>query len=118
MRFWFLLLLSVGAAAQNVASQVSLPGYAEGAYTIKDFHFRSGDMLPELRLSYVTVGTPLRNSAGQVRNAVLAAPQFEHSNEGVLAPRSGRILRYDQCALWGPKCEQSATPTAADHHVN
>src|SRR5438105_1390184 len=28
-----------------------------------------------------------------------ATPQFEHSNAGVLAPRSGRILRYDQCAL-------------------
>ena len=24
--------------------------------------------------------------------------QFEHSNQGVLAPRSRRILRYDQCA--------------------
>ena len=33
------------------------------------------------------------------------------------APRSGRILRYDQSAL-GLKCEPSATPTAADHHMN
>jgi len=27
--------------------------------------------------------------------------ESEHSNQGVLAPRSGRILRYDQCALCG-----------------
>src|SRR5262252_5376623 len=33
------------------------------------------------------------------------------------APSSGRILRYDQSAL-GLKCEPSATPTAADHHMN
>ena len=35
----------------------------------------------------------------------------------IFAPRSGRILRYDQSAL-GLKCEPSATPTAADHHMN
>ena len=28
-----------------------------------------------------------------------ATRESEHSNQGVLAPRSGRILRYDQCAL-------------------
>jgi hypothetical protein len=30
-----------------------------------------------------------------------ATRESEHSNQGVLAPRSGRILRYDQCALCG-----------------
>ena len=28
-----------------------------------------------------------------------ATRESEHSNPGVLAPRSGRVLRYDQCAL-------------------
>jgi hypothetical protein len=71
MKLWFFLLLSLGVAAQNVAPPLSLPGYAEGTYTIKDFHFRSGEVLPELHLSYVTVGTPLRDASGQVRNAML-----------------------------------------------
>jgi hypothetical protein len=48
MKLWFFLLLSLGVAAQNVAPPLSLPGYAEGTYTIKDFHFRSGEVLPEL----------------------------------------------------------------------
>ena len=30
-----------------------------------------------------------------------ATRESEHSNQGVLAPRSARILRYDQCALCG-----------------
>src|SRR6202035_1628420 len=30
-----------------------------------------------------------------------ATRESEHSNQGVLAPRSRRILRYDQCALCG-----------------
>ena len=32
---------------------------------------RSGEILLELHLSYMTVGTPLRDASGQVRNAVL-----------------------------------------------
>jgi len=71
MKIWLPLLLTLGAAAQNVVLPSSLVGYAEGTYTIKDFHFRSGEILPELHLSYVTVGTPLRDASGQVRNAVL-----------------------------------------------
>jgi homoserine O-acetyltransferase/O-succinyltransferase len=71
MKLWFFLLLSFGLAAQNVVLPSSLAGYAEGTYTIKDFHFRSGEILPELHLSYVTIGTPLRDASGQVRNAVL-----------------------------------------------
>lgn len=71
MKFWFPFLLSLAAAAQNAAPPSALLGYTEGVYTIKDFHFGSGEVLPELHLSYVTVGTPLRDGSGQVRNAVL-----------------------------------------------
>lgn len=34
------------------------PAPAEGDFTIKDFHFHSGETLPELRLHYTTVGNP------------------------------------------------------------
>jgi homoserine O-acetyltransferase len=40
-------------------------------YVIKDFHFASGETLPELRVHYVTFGTPQRDEKGNVRNAVL-----------------------------------------------
>jgi homoserine O-acetyltransferase/O-succinyltransferase len=43
----------------------------EGDYVVHDFHFASGEMLPELRLHYTTLGTARRDSHGRVNNAVL-----------------------------------------------
>lgn len=51
-----------GARAQASAGQ---------DFVIRDFHFASGESLPELRLHYRTFGTVRRNGAGQVVNAVL-----------------------------------------------
>lgn len=34
------------------------PAPRDGVFTLKDFRFRSGEVLPELRLHYVTVGAP------------------------------------------------------------
>jgi homoserine O-acetyltransferase len=38
---------------------------------IHDFHFRSGESLPELRIHYTTFGTPHRDVTGRIDNAVL-----------------------------------------------
>lgn len=43
----------------------------EGDYAVKDFTFASGERLPELRLHYTTLGTPRRDGAGHVVNAVM-----------------------------------------------
>src|SRR3984893_4510242 len=43
----------------------------QGDFTIKNFHFNDGEVLPELRLHYVTLGKPHRNSSGQIDNSVL-----------------------------------------------
>ena len=43
----------------------------EADYVIRDFRFTSGEVLPELRLHYRTVGTPQRDASGRVRNAVI-----------------------------------------------
>ena len=40
-------------------------------FIIRDFLFNSGDRMPELRLRYRTLGQPLRDESGAVRNAVL-----------------------------------------------
>jgi homoserine O-acetyltransferase len=44
---------------------------AEGDYVIRDFHFASGEALPELRLHYTTLGKPHRDPHGRVNNAIL-----------------------------------------------
>ncbi len=62
----FLLL---GALANPLAAQYPAP--VEGDFVIRNFQFRSGGSLPELRIHYRTIGTPERDAAGMVRNAVL-----------------------------------------------
>src|ERR1700729_2726623 len=44
---------------------------AEGDFVLKSFHFESGDTLPELRIHYLTLGTPVRDATGHATNAVL-----------------------------------------------
>ncbi len=43
----------------------------QGDFLIRDFRFRSGETLAELRLRYATIGAPQRDKSGKVRNAVL-----------------------------------------------
>src|ERR1700676_5236319 len=63
------LCLALGAARADSPARGALP--AEGDYVIRDFHFASGEMLPELRLHYTTLGEPRRDLHGRVTNAVL-----------------------------------------------
>jgi homoserine O-acetyltransferase/O-succinyltransferase len=64
-----LLLLTVALAAD--AAAVSYPPPVEGDFLIKEFHFTSGDSLPQLRIHYRTFGKPHTDAHGVVRNAVL-----------------------------------------------
>ncbi len=43
----------------------------EADVVLKDFRFRSGETLPELRIHYTTLGKPHRNAKGQIDNAVM-----------------------------------------------
>jgi len=43
----------------------------DGWVTLSNFKFGTGEALPELKLHYLTLGTPHRNAAGHVDNAVL-----------------------------------------------
>jgi homoserine O-acetyltransferase/O-succinyltransferase len=78
-------------ALQPIAGVVPVPG----DFTIKDFTFTSGEKLPELRIHYMTLGTPKRDAAGRVTNAVL----IMHGTTG-----SGQQFSRKQFAdvLFGP----------------
>jgi homoserine O-acetyltransferase len=43
----------------------------DGDVVLRNFRFRSGETLPELRIHYTTLGSPHRNAAGVVDNAVM-----------------------------------------------
>jgi len=47
------------------------PAPTQGDFVVKDFKFADGETLPELRLHYWSFGTPHRDAAGHVDNAVL-----------------------------------------------
>jgi homoserine O-acetyltransferase len=57
-------------AVQSQAAE-TWPAPREGDYLAKDFQFKDGSTLPELRLHYRVIGQPHRNAAGHVDNAVL-----------------------------------------------
>jgi homoserine O-acetyltransferase len=61
------VLTSLPSAGQ----QAAIPATTEGDYVVKNFKFRSGESLPELRLHYTTLGKPARDTQGRVTNAVL-----------------------------------------------
>lgn len=63
------LPLSRGAA-QTTPGSWARAG-TRGDFVIRDFKFRSGEQLPELRLHYTTLGKPQRDAQGIVRNAVM-----------------------------------------------
>jgi len=52
-------------------SAAQYPAPDQHDFILKDFKFRSGGSLPELRIHYRTLGKPERGAAGAVRNAVL-----------------------------------------------
>jgi homoserine O-acetyltransferase/O-succinyltransferase len=60
------LLVSAAAGAQTSHWPTQ-----DGNYVIRNFHFGSGESLPELKLHYLTLGAPHRNAAGHTDNAVL-----------------------------------------------
>lgn len=90
-------------AAQSCApGPVTLSGALQGApwaaslkqgdYTIHDFHFRSGETLPELKLHYYTLGAPERDANGRVNNAVLIMHGTGGTGRQFLSPSFGGVL--------------------------
>jgi homoserine O-acetyltransferase len=65
MRAAMVSLLALACWAQDE------PRPLEGDWVARNFTFGSGETLPELRLHYITLGTPQRDAAGRIRNAVL-----------------------------------------------
>jgi homoserine O-acetyltransferase len=68
------------------------PTPVEGDFVIQNFKFKSGETLPELKLHYRTIGTPVRDAQGIVRNAVLIMHGTGGSGGGFLGNGFGGQL--------------------------
>ncbi len=64
----------------------------DGTVVLKDFRFRTGETLPELRLHYLTLGTPHRNASGQTDNAVLLLHGTGGNAHSLLNPLFADVL--------------------------
>ena len=90
-----ILMLALLCAAPAMAQTNWAARLTEGDVTLRDFRFRSGEKLPDLRIHYATLGTPRRDAGGHIVNAVMVL----HGTGG-----SGRQFLQPQFAdeLYGP----------------
>ncbi len=73
-------------AAVPAWAQTTWPNQHEADFTIRDFHFTDGETLPELRLHYVTLGTPKRNAQGEITNGIVLLHGTSGSGQSWMLP--------------------------------
>ncbi|MBI5770672.1 MAG: alpha/beta fold hydrolase [Verrucomicrobia bacterium] len=84
--------ISVGLAFVLLLATAGHPRAADypkahaGDVVLRDFTFRSGESLPELRIHYNVLGRPRRDAQGVVRNAVLVMHGTGGAGKGLLRP--------------------------------
>jgi homoserine O-acetyltransferase len=84
-----LFCTGVGAAG-NAAALEARP--LESDYVIHDFHFASGETLPELRIHYTYFGKAKRDASGRVTNAVLVMHGTGGSGRSLINERFSGVL--------------------------
>jgi len=79
-------------AGSKLSAQAARAG---SEVVLRDFHFADGESLPELRIHYIALGTPQRDTKGTVRNAVLVL-------HGTTGSGAGFMSRTFAGELFGP----------------
>ena len=77
--------------ASATAPAVNWPT-AEGTVVLPNYRFGTGETLPELRLHYLTLGSPHRNAAGHTDNAVLLLHGTGGNAHSLLNPLFSNVL--------------------------
>ena len=94
MRMIALLLL---LPAPSPLGAAEYPEPVSGDVVLRDFRFASGEVLPQLRLHYRTVGAPRRGQDGAVSNAVLILHGTTGSGANFLRPEfAGELFGVGQ----------------------
>ena len=79
------------AAAADAQTPPALATH-EGDFVIHNFHFRSGETLQDLRIHYTTLGTPRRDAAGHVVNAVMVLHGTGGEGHNFIRPEFSGVL--------------------------
>src|SRR5258708_20809800 len=84
---------SATIAAPRPVSEAPDPSrHFEGEYVAPNFHFASGETLPELRIHYTVLGKPHRDARGHVDNAVLILHGTGGSGPNFLTDKFSSVL--------------------------
>src|SRR5262245_52417198 len=86
MKFCALIATGFALAISQASAQTNWPNEKQADYLIKNFHFANGETIPELRIHYTTLGTPKRNAAGDITNAVVLLHGTSGSSRNWLLP--------------------------------
>jgi homoserine O-acetyltransferase len=81
----------IAASASPTAPATTWPA-RDAQYRIRDFRFRSGETLPELRINYTMLGQPHRNARGEIDNAVMVLHGTGGTGRQFLAPQFANEL--------------------------
>jgi len=84
-------LIVLGAFVLAIASAAAHER-KEGDYVARDFKFRSGETMAELRLHYTTLGSPKRDADGRVTNAVMILHGTGGSGQQFFRPQFADVL--------------------------
>jgi homoserine O-acetyltransferase len=85
------------AAAMTRAADGAAARTFDGYFVLNDFHFVSGESLPELRIHYTALGKVHRDAKGHVDNAVLVLHGTGGSGNSLLNERfSGQLFQHGQ----------------------
>jgi len=93
-------LMAVAAGWGTLAAPPAAPAaeapdplrHFEGEYVAANFHFASGETLPELRIHYTLLGKPHRDAHGRVDNAVLILHGTGGSGHNFLTDKFSGVL--------------------------
>lgn len=86
MKFRAILVGGLALIASPSPAQTTWPNQHEAEFTIRDFHFMDGETLTEMRLHYITLGTPKRGAQGEITNGVVLLHGTSGSGESWLLP--------------------------------
>jgi homoserine O-acetyltransferase len=86
MRHFVVLLIFFSA----LYAHAQVPAAVEADFVVKDFHFRSGEVLPEVRIHYATIGKLQKTAHGT--NAVLVLHGTGGSLQQFLSDRFAGVL--------------------------
>lgn len=82
----------LAGAGSLAAAAMAAPEPEAHDFVLRDFRFRTGQTLPELRIHYYTLGQPRRDATGEIVNAVLVLHGTGGTGRQFLRPQFADVL--------------------------